>query len=280
MDLKDLNRLTENLEHTEKMPVLFVGHGSPMNALEDNQFSRAWREIGKTLTRPKAILCISAHWETKGTQITVNQQPPTIHDFGGFPRALFETQYPAPGSQWLAQATKETLKKTTVAFSDDWGLDHGCWSILKPMFPAADIPVVQLSLDYAKSAQDHYALAQELAPLREKGVLIVGSGNLVHNLRRVVIPSGAMSDFNQPFGLDWAIGANELFKKLIIENNHKSLINYKALGSAVQLAIPTPEHYLPALYVLALKEESETLTFFNDVPLAGSLTMTSLTIAG
>ncbi len=278
MDLNDLNRMAENLAPTDTMPVLFVGHGSPMNAIEDNPFSQAWRELGKTLPRPRAILCISAHWETRGTQVTVNSKPPTIHDFGGFPRALFETQYPAPGSQWLADETKNAIKQTDVLFSDDWGLDHGCWSILKPMFPDADVPVIQLSLDYTKPGQYHYELAKELASLRQKGVLIIGSGNLVHNLRRIVIRSGDISDFNQPYGLDWALEANELFKKLIVDNDHKSLSNYKALGSAVQLAVPTPEHYLPVLYALAVKGVNEPLSFFNDVATGGSLTMTSLKI--
>jgi 4,5-DOPA dioxygenase extradiol len=205
-------------------------------------------------------------------------QPPTIHDFGGFPRALFEAQYPAPGSPALAQATQKTVQQTEVLFDDDWGLDHGCWSVLRQMFPAADIPVVQLSLDTGLTAQGHYDLAKELAALRQKGVLIVGSGNMVHNLRRVVMPTRSISDFNTPYGLDWAIEANELFKRLINEHHHGELANYPALGRAVQLAVPTPEHYLPMLYALALQGENETLTYFNDVPLAGSLTMTSFVI--
>ncbi|HEY3291273.1 MAG TPA: 4,5-DOPA dioxygenase extradiol [Anaerolineae bacterium] len=278
MDLKDLHQMTENLEKTDTMPVLFLGHGSPMNAIEDNEFSRSWRELGKTLPRPKAILCVSAHWETKGTQVTINEQPPTIHDFGGFPRALFEVEYPAPGSQWLAHETKEAISNTEVLYADDWGLDHGTWSVVKPMFPDADVPVIQMSLDYSKPATWHYELAKQLAPLRQKGVLIIGSGNLVHNLRRVAIPPGAKFDFNVHYGLDWALEANALFKKLILENNHKELTNYKALGAAVQLAVPTPEHYLPALYALALKGENETITLFNDVATAGSLTMTSMKI--
>lgn len=279
MDLQDLHRMTVNLEKTDTMPVLFLGHGSPMNAIEDNEFSRSWRELGKTLPRPKAILCVSAHWETKGTQVTINEQPPTIHDFGGFPRALFEVEYPAPGSQWLAHETKDAIKNTEVLYADDWGLDHGTWSVVKPMFPDADVPVIQMSLDYSKPAPWHYDLAKQLTPLRQKGVLIVGSGNLVHNLRRVALPPGSKVDFNVHYGLDWALEANALFKKLILENNHKELANYKALGSAVQLAVPTPEHYLPALYALALKGENETITFFNDVATAGSLTMTSMKIA-
>ena len=278
MSLEEQNKPGEIPESAALMPVLFVGHGSPMNAIEDNEFSRKWREVGQTLPAPRAILCISAHWETWGTLVTAMEKPRTIHDFGGFPRELFEAQYPAPGSQWLAQETSEVVKSVEVGLDKDWGLDHGTWSVLKQMYPRADIPVVQLSLDYTKPAKFHYDLGKELAPLRNKGVLIVGSGNIVHNLRRVVIKGNHFSDFNQPFGLDWAIEANELFKRLINENNHEALVDYPSLGSAVQLAVPTPEHYLPMLYAIALKQEHESLTYFNDKPLAGSLTMTSLLI--
>lgn len=260
------------------MPVLFVGHGSPMNAIEDNVFSRGWQAVAKTLPRPKAILCISAHWETWGTLATAMEKPRTIHDFGGFPRELYQAQYPAPGSSWLAGETQAAVKGTAVGLDQDWGLDHGCWSVLKPMYPQADIPVVQLSLDTAKTPQAHYDLAKELAPLRQQGVLILGSGNMVHNLRRIVLKGNSMSDFNQPFGLDWAIEANELFKKLIDEKDHQALIDYPVLGRSVQLAIPTPEHYLPMLYALALKQDDEAISYFNDQPVAGSLTMTSLKI--
>ncbi len=206
------------------------------------------------------------------------ETPKTIHDFGGFPRALYEVQYPAPGSPWLAQETKDTIRNTEVGLTETWGLDHGCWSVLKQMYPEADIPVVQLSLDFEKSPQEHYALAKALAPLRDKGILILGSGNMVHNLGRVVLRGHDIRDFNQPFGLDWAMEASDLFKQLIIENRHAELMNYKALGHAVQLAVPTPEHYLPLLYALALKREGENVTFFNDQPVGGSLTMTSLII--
>lgn len=274
----DLQNLGETMDSTETMPVLFVGHGSPMNAIEDNEFSRNWRETGKNLPKPKAILCISAHWETRGTQVTAMEQPRTIHDFGGFPRELYETLYPASGSPWLAEEAKDVIKKTLVALDEGWGLDHGCWSVLNRMFPEADIPVVQLSLDYTKPASYHYELARELAPLRNKGVLILGSGNIVHNLRRVMLRGNSVNDFNTPFGFDWAIEANELFKKLINEHNIKALTNYEALGSAVALSVPTPEHYLPMLYALALKKDDEAITYFNDKPLAGSLTMTSMVI--
>jgi 4,5-DOPA dioxygenase extradiol len=262
----------------EQMPVLFIGHGSPMNAIEDNEFSRGWHAAAQAIPKPKAILCISAHWETQGTQVTALERPKTIHDFGGFPQELYEAQYPAPGSPWLAHETQAAIQNQKIGLSEGWGLDHGCWSVLKQMYPQANIPVVQLSLDYTKSAQAHYNLAKELASLRQKGVLILGSGNIVHNLRRVVLKSGSLSDLNQPFGLDWAIEASDLFKKLINTNNHQALIDYHSLGPAVQLAVPTPEHYLPMLYAIALKQEAETISYFNDKPLAGSLTMTCLKI--
>jgi 4,5-DOPA dioxygenase extradiol len=260
------------------MPVLFVGHGSPMNAIEDNEFVRGWREMARSLPRPEAILCVSAHWETWGTLVGAMEQPRTIHDFGGFPRELYQVQYPAPGSPWLARATKEAVKSRPVGLDEDWGLDHGCWSVLRRMYPDADIPVAQLSLDYTKSPEEHYDLAKELAPLRAAGVLIVGSGNMVHNLSRIVFTGSGWGDFNQPFGLPWALEANALFKRLIDEGNHQALIDYRSLGDAVQLAIPTPEHYLPMLYALALKQPGESVTYFSDQPVAGSLTMTSFTI--
>ena len=265
-------------ETINPMPVLFVGHGSPMNAIEDNQFSKGWREVRQSLPKPKAILCISAHWETWGTLVTAMDRPRTIHDFGGFPPDLFAVQYPAPGSRWLAGETKNVVEKTAVGLDEDWGLDHGCWSVLNQMFPEAEIPVVQLSLDYTQPAQYHYDLAKELAPLRKQGVLILGSGNMVHNLRLVQLKGNSLRDFNRPFGFDWAIEANELFKKLIRQNDHQALIDYPALGKSVQLAIPTPEHYLPLLYALALKQAGEPISFFNDQAIGGSLTMTSIKI--
>ena len=258
------------------MPVLFVGHGSPMNAIEDNAYSRAWRDLGRSLPRPRAILCVSAHWETWGTLVTAMETPRTIHDFGGFPEELYVARYPAPGSPALAAEVRQLLGAEKVGLDHEWGLDHGCWSVLRPMFPQADIPVVQLSLNAALSPQDHYALAQALAPLRRRGVLILGSGNMVHNLRRVVLPSGSLSDFNRPFGLEWALEARALFKSLIDQDRHADLANYAALGPSVQLAVPTPEHYLPLLYALAVKRPEDRLTYFNDEAVAGSLTMTSL----
>jgi 4,5-DOPA dioxygenase extradiol len=261
----------------DKMPVLFIGHGSPINAIEDNEFSRGWHEAAARIPRPKTILCISAHWETWGTLVTGMERPRTIHDFGGFPRALYEAQYLAPGSKRLAEQVREVVRKVPVNLDEDWGLDHGAWSVLIQMYPEADIPVVQLSLDYTKTPQEHYNLAKELAPLRQEGVLILGSGNIVHNLRRVVLPGG-WGDFNQPYALEWAQEASDLLKKLILTDDHAALINYPGLGEAVQMAIPTLEHYLPMLYILALKQEGEVIELFNDKPLAGSLTMTSLVI--
>jgi 4,5-DOPA dioxygenase extradiol len=259
-----------------RMPVLFVGHGSPMNAIEDNQFSRGWQATARKLPRPSAILCVSAHWETAGSLVTGMDQPPTIHDFGGFPRELFEVQYPAPGSRRLARETIGTVKKVAIGIDREWGLDHGCWSVLRRMYPDADVPVVQLSLDRSMTARHHYELGRELAPLRDAGVLILASGNIVHNLGRISLPRNG--DFNTPFGLPWALEASDLFKTLIDGDRHDELIDYQSLGNAVRLAVPTPEHYLPLLYSLALKGDAESISLFNDEAVAGSLTMTSLII--
>lgn len=256
------------------MPVLFLGHGSPMNAIEENEFVSGWREVGKSLPHAKAILCISAHWETRGTFVTAMEKPTTIHDFGGFPPQLYEVQYPAPGSPELAAETKKIISKTEVGLDQKWGLDHGCWSVVKHLYPAADVPVIQMSLDYYQSPQAHYDLAKELTSLRKKGILIVGSGNLVHNLQRV-----ARDKMNEVgFAFDWATEANETMKKYILSGDHHKLINYKTQGRAFDLAIPTPEHFLPLLYILALKEDHEELSIFNDKSVAGSLSMTSVTI--
>jgi 4,5-DOPA dioxygenase extradiol len=260
--------------YSEQMPVLFVGHGSPMNAIEDNEFSGEWEESRKTLPKPRAIICISAHWETKGTFVTAMETPRTIHDFGGFPPDLYDVLYPAQGSPETADQLINAVKKTRVEPDYNWGLDHGCWSVLRRMYPDADIPVVQMSIDNSQPARYHYELGRELLPLRRKEILIIGSGNLVHNLRLV-----DWQRINEAgFGFDWAIEANEKMKKFILSDDHKSLISYKSQGKEFDLAIPTPEHFLPLLYILALKEENEKVTFFNDKAIAGSLTMTSLKI--
>lgn len=274
MNYSEINQLMTFGENTPRMPVLFVGHGSPMNAIEENEFVEGWRNLGKSIPRPKAILCVSAHWETKGTLVTAFPKPQTIHDFGGFPKALFDVQYPAPGSPELANETKRIVTKTTVGLDEKWGLDHGAWSVIRRIYPEADIPVIEFSLDYTQGPQYHYELGKQLAALRNKGVLIIGSGNMVHNLRMV-----AWDKMNEPeYGFDWAIQANEKFKQLIQSGNHKELINYTSLGREVQLAVPTPDHYLPLLYALSLKEENEAVSFFNDKPVMGSLTMTSVKI--
>jgi 4,5-DOPA dioxygenase extradiol len=259
------------------MPVLFVGHGSPMNGIEDNAFARGWQEAAKRLPRPKAILCVSAHWETDGTQVTAVEQPRTIHDFGGFPRELYEIEYPAPGDPALAQEVVRRMTHTKVSLDRRWGLDHGCWVVLRRMFPAADIPVVQFSLDYAQPVARHYEIGAELASLRRDGVLVVASGNIVHNLGMVEVRG---EDFNEPYGFDWAIEASQLFKKLISQRRHDKLCDYESMGRAARLAAPTPEHFLPMLYAMALREPDEPLEWFNDVPVAGSLTMTSFILPG
>jgi 4,5-DOPA dioxygenase extradiol len=274
MKINYLNKISDSYKNTEQLPVLFVGHGSPMNAIEENEFVKGWRDIGKTIPKPNAILCISAHWETRGTHVTAMERPKTIHDFGGFPAELYKVQYPAPGDPELAKEIKTVIKKTQVGLDDKWGLDHGCWSVLKHLYPAADIPVIQLSLDYFQSPQYHYDLGRELSLLRKKGILIIGSGNIVHNLSLV-----AWDKMEEPgFGYDWAIEANEKVKKFILSNDHKSLIDYKKQGRAFNLAVPTPDHFLPLLYSLALKEENEKIEIFNDKAVAGSLTMTSIKI--
>ncbi|AFL85724.1 hypothetical protein Belba_3213 [Belliella baltica DSM 15883] len=273
MKLKELNKMTDSLGKTQKMPVLFLGHGSPMNGIEENEFVAGFRNIAKEIPKPNAILCISAHWETKGTLVTAMQHPPTIHDFGGFPQALFDVQYPAPGSPDLARETQGLITKTNVEMDDKWGLDHGAWSVIKHLYPNADIPVVQMSLDHYQTPQYHYELAAELKSLREKGVLIIGSGNMVHNLRML-----AWGKMNENYGFDWAIEANETMKNFIHSGDHRSLINFRSQGKAFDLAIPTPEHYLPLLYTLGLQEKGEELSLFNDQAVAGSLTMTSVKV--
>jgi 4,5-DOPA dioxygenase extradiol len=274
MNTQAFNTFTNSLKPSAKMPVLFVGHGSPMNAIESNEFTKKWQQLGVSLPKPQAILCISAHWETEGTFVTAMAKPKTIHDFGGFPQALFDVQYPAPGSIDLATNTKAMIKQTTIGLDEKWGLDHGCWSILKPMFPKADIPVIQMSLDYRKDASYHYNLGKELQELRHKGVLIIGSGNIVHNLGLI-----NWQKMNEPeYGFDWALEAKEKLNNFITSGNHQQLIQYKSLGKSVALAVPSPDHFLPLLYTLALKTEKDQLSLFNDKALMGSITMTSVMI--
>lgn len=274
MKLNYLNNLTHEFTATEKMPVLFLGHGSPMNAIEENEFVTGFRKIASEITVPTAILCVSAHWETKGTFVTAMEKPRTIHDFGGFPEELFAVQYPAPGSPDLAKLTQQTVKKTNIQSDLSWGLDHGAWSVVKHLFPKADIPIIQMSIDYTQKPEYHYELANQLASLRKKGVLIIGSGNIVHNLRKV-----AWDKLNvENYAYDWALEAKSKMNDFILNDNHNSLINYEKNGAAFQLAIPTPEHFLPLLYTLALKDKTDSIELFNDKALGGSLTMTSVKI--
>ena len=271
--LNQFKNFTSNLPQSDIMPALFMGHGSPMNGIEVNEFSKGWADMAKSIPQPTAVLVVSAHWFTHGTKITAMDFPPTIHDFGGFPQALFDVQYPAPGNSALAEETKNLITKTHVELSHDWGLDHGAWTVIRHMYPNADIPVLQLSIDYTKGAQYHYDLAKEISALRKKGVLILGSGNMVHNLRMLsweMINGG---------GYDWAIEASEKFKSAILNKDHESLINFEQMGSDVRLAIPTPEHYLPLMYILGLQSDKEEAMLFNDKAVGGSLTMTSVKVS-
>ena len=273
-NLPTFNKFTNGLKVQEHlMPVLFIGHGSPMNGIEDNEFSQRWTQMAKEIPTPAAVLVISAHWFSKGTRITAMDFPETIHDFGGFPQALFDVQYPASGNPALAMETAELIHSAHVELDHDWGLDHGTWTVVRHMYPEAKIPVLQLSIDYTKPPQYHYDLAKELYGLRKKGVLIIGSGNMVHNLRMV-----SWNKMNDNYGYDWALQMNDTFKKLITNGDHKPLINYESLGAESRLAIPTPEHYLPLLYSLGLKGSDDSISIFNDKAIAGSLTMTSVLI--
>ncbi len=256
------------------MPLLFLGHGSPMNAIEENEFVTGFRNISKTLPQPSAVLCISAHWFVRGTHFTVQEKPPTIHDFYGFPEELSHFQYPANGSPVLAKDAKELVRSAFSALDDQWGLDHGAWSVLTHLFPKADVPVVQMSIDYTKDAEYHFELASRLSALRDRGVLILGSGNIIHNLR--------MLDFqriNGPeYGYDWALETRESINQLMLEGDYSSLLDYEKLGKSMQLSVPTPEHYLPLIYILGLKRKEETIRLFNDKLVGGSISMTSAII--
>ena len=251
-----------------KMPLVFVGHGNPMNAIEDNEFSRSWAQLGKSLPRPRAILCISAHWETDETCVTSAQQPETIHDFSGFPAELNEMVYPAPGSPALARKVMDSTRYARIRHDRSWGLDHGAWSVLCRMYPRADIPVVQLSIDAGAPPYFHYELGSELAGLRREGVLIMGSGNMVHNL-------GVMAW--QPEGFDWAVESDAAMADLIERRDHQPLIDYEGLPHS-RLAIPTEEHYLPLLYILGAMGPGETVSFFNDRVTLGSISMRGVVI--
>jgi 4,5-DOPA dioxygenase extradiol len=271
--LSAFNRYTSNLpENGRLMPVLFIGHGSPMNGIEDNEFSRQWKAMAANIPTPVAVLVISAHWLSRGTRVTAMDFPRTIHDFGGFPEELFAVQYPAPGSPEIARETASLLTSTQVELDHDWGLDHGAWTVIRHMYPEAKIPVLQMSIDFTKPHRYHYELAKELYSLRKKGVLIIGSGNMVHNLRMV-----AWDKLNETsYGYDWVLEANKTFKDLIANGDHDRLVNFERLGKSALLAVPTPEHYWPLLYTLGLKGAKDEIQFFNDKAVGGSLTMTSV----
>ncbi|MCJ8155610.1 4,5-DOPA dioxygenase extradiol [Chryseobacterium sp. SSA4.19] len=274
MNLNDLQNISDDFKATQRMPVLFLGHGSPMNAIEDNQFVQGFRKAASEIPKPNAILCISAHWFTHGTKVTAMDLPRTIHDFGGFPQALFDVQYPAPGSPELARETAELLSPVLAEEDHQWGLDHGAWSVIKHMYPNADIPVIQLSIDYTKPPQYHFDLAKKLNKLREKGILIIGSGNIVHNLRlidwRNINTVGA--------GWDWAIEAREKINHWLLDGNFQNIIDYNKQRTSLQYAIPSPDHYLPLIYSLGLKDRTEHIALFNDELIGGSLSMTSVKI--
>src|SRR3989344_1565560 len=254
------------LHDASRMPVVFFGHGSPMNTLEHNQYTETWRRLGETVSKPKAILSISAHWYTRGTAVTAMERPRTIHDFGGFPQELFEVQYPAPGDPQLAEHVRGLLPSVETSLDQTWGLDHGTWSVLVHAFPDADIPVVQLSIDGTQPPDFHYRLAQRLAPLRDEGVLIIGSGNVVHNLGRIQWAEDA-----KPYA--WAVRFNDKLRGSLATHEHGPLIDYTTWGEDARLSVPTPDHYLPLLYVIALQGDNETLSLPIDGIEYGSIGM-------
>jgi len=256
---------------TPRMPALFLGHGSPMNALVLNEFSRGWRKVGESLPKPMAILCISAHWETRGTFVTAMPKPRTIHDFGGFPDELYKVEYPAPGQPELAGQVIDLLGNENALPDNSWGLDHGAWSVIKHLYPKADVPVIQLSLNYNRDARGHYDIGRQLAALRNKGVLIIGSGNIVHNLRTI-------NWHNPDSGFDWALETDGKVQEYIRQNNIQPLLDYQKQGKEFQMSVPTPEHFLPLLYLLSMREAQEEVTFFNTKTIMGSISMTSLKI--
>ncbi|HBW85453.1 MAG TPA: 4,5-DOPA dioxygenase extradiol [Crocinitomicaceae bacterium] len=273
--LSSLIDFSTSLERTDKMPTLFIGHGSPMNAIEKNTFVNRIQQLHSQLPVPKAIICISAHWLTNGTYVTAMENPKTIYDFHGFPKELYEVDYPAPGSPELAASISSIVEDIQIHHDLSWGLDHGTWSILRNIYPSANIPVLQLSIDWKKPLDFHVMLAKKLRMLRERGVLIIGSGNIVHNLGLV-----DFSKLNQVgYGFDWAIEAREFVNDKILKSDLNSLLKYQNGPNYLKLAIPSPDHYIPLLYVLGLRRNDDELTFFNDELIAGSLSMTSIMLS-
>ena len=254
------------------MPAIFFGHGNPMNAIGQNGYTDAWAEVGRSIPRPKAILCVSAHWYIPAVAVTAMPKPRTIHDFGGFPRELFEVEYPAPGSPELAVRVQELMGDGVIADDRHWGLDHGTWSVLIHVFPKADIPVVQLSINEAETAAFHYQTAKRLSALRDEGVLVIGSGNLVHNLHTYAWGRHNVDPF------DWALRFEDKARELILADDHEPLIEYESLGRDAMLSAPTPDHYLPLLYILALKRDGEGVSFPVEGFDGGSISMLTVRI--
>lgn len=248
----------------DRLPVIFFGHGSPMNAIELNEYSQSWKSIGENLRKPKAVLCVSAHWVTHGLAVTAMPDPRTIHDFIGFPKELFDYQYPAPGSLDLAQHTADLLSPNKVAFNTQWGLDHGSWSVLRWLFPDADVPVVQLSIDHTLSMEEHYHLGESLRVLRDEDILVIGSGNLVHNLN--------MASWDVK-AYDWAIQYDEKVKYWILAGDHEAVIHYEKQGPNATFSVNSKEHYIPLMYVLGASYLDEKVQFFNEEVMAGSISM-------
>lgn len=256
----------------EILPAIFFGHGSPMNAVLNNSYTEGWRRIGQETSKPKAILSISAHWFVPGTGVTVSTAPRTIHDFGGFPQELYRVQYPAPGDPVLARRVQGLLAPLPVALDNSWGLDHGTWSVLRHVYPDADVPIVQLSIDEAKPPSFHFDIGKKLAPLREEGVLIVGSGNLVHNLHTYAWGR------HMPDPYDWAAYFEAEAKQMMLAREYKPLIDYEKLGAEAMLSIPTPDHYLPLLYVIATQQQGDAITFPIEGVDGGSISMLSVQV--
>jgi 4,5-DOPA dioxygenase extradiol len=256
----------------EVLPAIFFGHGNPMNALTRNEYTEGWRKVGQSVARPRAILAISAHWYVPGTAVTLSTAPRTIHDFGGFPRELYQVKYPAPGDPELARRVQALLAPLPVGLDETWGLDHGTWSVLTHVYPAADVPIVQLSIDETRPASFHYEIGRRLAPLRAEGILIVGSGNLVHNLHAYAWGRHMQDPY------EWAVGFENDARELLLAGDHEPLVAYESLGSEAQLAVPTPDHYLPLLYVIGTRQEKDAVTFPVEGVDGGSISMLAVQV--
>jgi 4,5-DOPA dioxygenase extradiol len=257
---------------TNILPAIFFGHGNPMNALMNNAYTEAWRRVGESIPRPRAILSISAHWFVPGTGVTISTAPRTIHDFGGFPRELYQVEYPAPGDPQLARRVQTLLAPLPVTLDDSWGLDHGTWSVLKHVYPAADIPIVQLSIDETRPPSFHYEIGRRLAGLREEGVLLAGSGNLVHNLHTYAWGR------HVPDPYDWAVRFESEARGLLLAGDHKPLVDYESMGREALLSIPTPDHYLPLLYVIGTRQQHDSISFPVEGVDGGSISMLAVKI--